>query len=258
MKQRKTNSDDYKTREQAVFSRTPWSRFAALRTSESTQRRDVLDFLIQRYWMPVYCFLRRKGYGEDQAEDLVQAFFEQCLRKDFFAKADQKRGRFRNFLLKSLNHFLANQHRAGNDFVIRKFKGGIVSLDELAESERIVVGPARGDTPDVAFHRAWILNLLQHALNAFEQDRRETGNEIHFEILRLCIIAPVLEGGKAPAHKELAARFKLKDAKQSSNLLITARFAFQHVLRQEIRLYAADDEEVAEEIRDIFRFCSGS
>lgn len=96
------------------FPATHWSKLLAVGAGDSTERRDALNFLLQRYWKPVYCYLRRCGCGEDDAKDLVQDFFAVCLRQDFFAQADPARGRFRNFLLGSLQHFLANARRAAH------------------------------------------------------------------------------------------------------------------------------------------------
>lgn len=69
----------------------------ALREGASEERRPILDFLIRRYWKPVYCFVRRSGFDDEHAKDLVQEFFMVVLSKNLFAKADPTRGRFRIF-----------------------------------------------------------------------------------------------------------------------------------------------------------------
>jgi len=43
------------------------------------------------------------------------------------------------------------------------------------------------------------------------------------------------------------------DEKQVANALLTARRAYQRLLRDEIRLYARSEDEVSAEVRDIFR-----
>jgi hypothetical protein len=37
----------------------------------------------------------------------------------------------------------------------------------------------------------------------------------------------------------------------------TARRAYQHLLREKIRMYASTDDEVAAEIRDLFKLVAG-
>ena len=51
-----------------------------VRAGVSTERRAVLNFLIQRYWKPVSGYLRRCGCPEKDAKDLVQDFFASCPR----------------------------------------------------------------------------------------------------------------------------------------------------------------------------------
>lgn len=67
----------------AGFTETRWSKLFEARIAASTERCSILDFLIRRYWKPVYCYLRRSGCGEEEAKDFVQEFFAACLRNDF-------------------------------------------------------------------------------------------------------------------------------------------------------------------------------
>jgi DNA-directed RNA polymerase specialized sigma24 family protein len=50
------------------------------------------------YSYPVYAFVRRRGYGRQDAQDLTQDFFVHLLEKGTLGRADSQRGRFRNFL----------------------------------------------------------------------------------------------------------------------------------------------------------------
>jgi len=65
--------------------------------------------LCRAYWYPLYAFVRRKGHGPHDAQDLTQAFFARLLEKNYVAQADRERGRFRTFLLAALTHFLADE-----------------------------------------------------------------------------------------------------------------------------------------------------
>lgn len=57
----------------------------------------ALEKLCQAYWYPLYAYARRLGQTPHDAEDLVQAFFVQCLEKKYLSAADQAKGRFRSF-----------------------------------------------------------------------------------------------------------------------------------------------------------------
>lgn len=234
------------------FPSTLWSKLLAAGASGSTERRDALNFLLQRYWKPVYCYLRRCGCDEEDAKDLVQDFFAACLREGFFAKADPARGRFRNYLLGALRHFLANARRAAQAQK-RRPPRGVVSLEELADRESGGFQPAGGETPEAVFHRAWVSDLTQRVLRRLEQECQGTGKLPHYELFRQHLVLPALEGTEPPPLRELAGRLDLSE-KQAANCLLTARRAYQRLLQEEIRAYAGSEDEVAAEIRELFHF----
>lgn len=234
------------------FPSTHWSRFASLRAGESAERRQALDFLLQRYWKPVYCYIRRCGWSEEDAKDLVQEFFVDCLRSGFFAKADRARGRFRSLLLRSLQHFLANAGRAAHAQK-RRPPQGFVSLEKLADSSSGGFQPVNYETPEAVFHRAWVSDLIERVLRVLEQECQATGKQAHYELLRQRIVLPVLEGSDRPRMSDLAAQLGLTE-KEACNRLLTARRAFLRLLEREIRSYASSDEEVVTELRDLFGF----
>jgi hypothetical protein len=85
-----------------AFPATEWTKILSC-----PHRKAVLAELCQKYWKPVYCYLRGVGLGNDQAKDLTQGFFtEKVLGQDFAAKADREKGRFRNFLLRAVRNYV--------------------------------------------------------------------------------------------------------------------------------------------------------
>ena len=241
------------------FPSTLWSKLFAAGAPDSTQRREALNVLLQRYWKPVYCYLRRCGCGEEDAKDLVQEFFAACLDQNFFAQADPARGRFRNYLLGSLRHFLANARRAAHAQK-RRPPQGIVSLEELAVGDSSSPGgfdPPDLQTPEAVFYRAWVADLTQRVLRRLEQECQATGKQAHYELLRQRLVLPALEGAEPPPLGDLAGRLGLLE-KQAANCIVTARRAFQRLLAEEIRTYAHSEDEVAAEISDLLRFLGES
>ena len=81
------------------FPTTRWSRVAAAGDPASPGGRAALEGLCRDYWYPLYALVRRKGYGPDEAADLVQGFLADLLERGDLAAADRARGRFRSFLL---------------------------------------------------------------------------------------------------------------------------------------------------------------
>jgi RNA polymerase sigma-70 factor (ECF subfamily) len=251
-----SRSDTETGASEGTFPMTHWSKLVAARADAGATRLDALNFLIQRYWKPVYCYVRRCGWGEEDAKDLVQEFFAACLHTDFFAKADPARGRFRNFLLSSLQHFLKNAHRAAHAQK-RHPEQGFVPLRDPATASSAGFEPADRTTPEAVFHHAWVTTLIQRVLRRLEQECQTTGKQAHYELFRQRLVLPALEDANPPPLRDLAARLGLSE-KQAANCLLTARRAYQRLLQEEIRGYAGSEEEVAAEIRDLFHFLGES
>src|SRR5437868_1665072 len=98
-----------RVRAPAEFVPTRWSVVL-----EAGQRLDphaaaALAELCQRYWYPLYAYVRRRGHDAEEARDLTQEFFARLLERNTLAMAVPERGRFRAFLLTALKNFLANE-----------------------------------------------------------------------------------------------------------------------------------------------------
>ena len=114
----------------AVFVTTHWSVVLAAGDAKSPQANEALEKLCRTYWYPLYAYVRRKGYDADEAQDLTQEFFARLLAKNYLSVADRNKGKFRSFLLGTLEHFLAREWTKAH---AQKRGGGNLtfSLDEL-------------------------------------------------------------------------------------------------------------------------------
>ena len=65
------------------FTTTQWSVVILAGQSESTGSRSALEILCRQYWPPVYTFIRQRGYGIEDAQDLTQEFFTRLLEKNY-------------------------------------------------------------------------------------------------------------------------------------------------------------------------------
>ena len=238
------------------FPTTNWGLLADVRGGSPSAKLAALDILIRRYWKPVFVFLKYSGHDEERAKDLTQAFFADWIENDVFAKADERKGRFRSFMLSCLKRFVSNECRAGNAQK-RKPAAGLVSLDELMDKTEMSYEPAGGMTPDMIFDRAWASEVVLRVLRHLERECQETGKCVHYKIFTSRIINPILQGIPEPPMADLAFEHGLTE-KQGANHLLTAKRAYQRLLREEIGLYADSDAEVSSEIRDIFNVLGGS
>ena len=96
------------------FLTTHWSLIEAVKKGHDKDKA-LIGLLLERYWKPVYCYLRRKGHGNEEAKDLTQSFFHEIvLNRRLVERADASKGRFRSFLLHALDQFLIDQMRRGS------------------------------------------------------------------------------------------------------------------------------------------------
>src|SRR6266850_5306281 len=91
------------------FPPTHWEVVAAAGSDSSADCQAALELLCRSYWHPLYAYVRRRGYGAHDAEDLTQDFFAQFLRKEHLKRANPELGEFRSFLLTCLKNFLSNE-----------------------------------------------------------------------------------------------------------------------------------------------------
>ena len=75
------------------------------------RRREALDELLRLYLPALRAYsLYRRQIEPDRAEDLLQGFVvRQVLERGLLTKADASRGRFRSFLLKSLQNYVFSE-----------------------------------------------------------------------------------------------------------------------------------------------------
>ena len=69
------------------FQTTEWTKIV-----NSTIGKSILAELYSKYWRPVYSYLRRRGFSNEKAKDLIQGFFsEKVLGQQLLQKADRTR-----------------------------------------------------------------------------------------------------------------------------------------------------------------------
>jgi DNA-directed RNA polymerase specialized sigma24 family protein len=237
----------------ARFPTTRWSRVLAAGGRSTPEAGPALAELCASYWYPVYAFIRRRGWGPDEALDLTQDYFARLLEKGTVAAADPARGRFRSLLLADCTHFLAD--RRDHDRALRRGGGrATVPIDGRDAEGRYLHEPAHGDTPERLFERAWALALLDRALDGVGRHYAATGRSALFERLRPYLTADAA----APPHEETGRALGMTaGAVQVAVHRVRARFA--EALRSEIA--ATLDEptpaDVDEEVRALFATLKG-
>jgi RNA polymerase sigma factor (sigma-70 family) len=210
--------------------------------SSSANAQEALASLFQIYWYPLYAYVRRRGYREQDAEDLVQGFCLHLQEKQALAKADRERGKFRTFLLSSLQNFLANERERAN---AQKRGGGreLIRLDAEEADARYQLEPAHSITPEALFEKRWAHALLEQTLSDLRADFAARGKGRLFEGLSSFLTSDLRETSYQAAAAQLG--LPLSAIKTTVHRL---RRDYREKLREQIGRTVANLSEVEDEL----------
>ena len=190
------------------------------------------------------------GNSPEDAQDLTQIFFARLLEKNYFAKADRDRGRFRTFLLGSLKNFLVNEwKRAG-----RLKRGGdltFLSFDANAAEERYAGEQIDETNPANDFERQWAVTLIEQVFTTLRREYASADKARLFEELKIFVW-----GDKAlVAYAEIGRQVDLTEGtvKVAVHRL---RQRFRELLRAEVAHTVARPEDIDGELRHLIAVLS--
>ena len=221
------------------FQSTLWTEVLQAREGNPADRRESLGRLCQAYWSPLTAWLAAKGFSREDAQDAVQGFFAHFLEKGLMDRADPNRGRFRNYLLKSLENWLANERRKAQ---AEKRGGGRspVPLD---------LEPAGPGIPEDAYNRSWAMTVLRKAQDLLRAEFESKGLGSHYQ----AICAHLSGTADRPSYEDLASRLGCTVADVGA-LLHGARRRLRELVRSVLRETVETDPEVDQEVNDLFKF----
>jgi RNA polymerase sigma-70 factor (ECF subfamily) len=196
-------------------------------------------------------YLRRRGCGEQDAQDLAQGFFAQLLERRAIQGVEREKGKFRSFLLASLNYFLADERDRAN---AQKRGGGrqVLSLDAQEAEHRYRLEPLDERSPEKIFEYRWAMTLLDHVLARLGQEFTDAGKRELFERLQGYLVAGTGEGTYAEVAQEVGLTEEaVKKAAQRM------RRRYHQLFREEIAQTVANSAEVDEELQHLCHVLSG-
>jgi len=235
------NQRDSQTR--AVFASTHWSVVQAAVDGSTSQVGAAMEKLCQTYWPPIYAFIRRQGHGPDDAQDLTQEFFFRLVEKEHLNHLVHREGKFRSFLLKFVQHFLADQR----DKVRAQKRGGgrgPVSLDMMSPEERARFEPADELTPERAFEQQWARTLVRRAQERLCAEYLATGKAGLFD--RLKDVQPGERG--ADGYARIAVELNMTEGAVKV-AVHRMRLRHRELLRAEIAETVATPGDLEDEVR---------
>ena len=212
--------------------------------SHTPGSQAALAELCRIYWYPIYAFVRRRGSGAEDAQDLTQGFFLHLLDHKALRQVSPAKGKFRSFLLASLQNYLSDQadsarclKRGGNiDFL---------SLDMRSAEDRYGLLQLDFLTADKVFDARWAMTLLDEAMAQLSEEYAAQGKASMFETLKP-FVDPI--NSKAASSYEQVAETLRVGLGSVKKLIFRLRRRYASLLREEVARTVSDPAEVDQEI----------
>ncbi len=229
------------------FATTRWTIVStAARRTECPETRKALETLCQGYWFPLYAYLRRRGYGKDQAEEYTQAFFTHLLEKQGLRHIEPGKYRFRSYLLAALNNLLTEDWRRKQS--LRRGGGKrILSLEVDDAEHRYSLEPADALSPERLFDRFWALTVIRRALETLRSEYESAGKQKLFDGLK----GKITQDREAGSYGEAAADLGMSEgaARVSAHRM---RTRLGELIRVEVAETVASPKQLENEIGELF------
>lgn len=227
---------------------THWSQLAKASSEDDSTKLEALNQVVGRYQNALLAHLLFKfKMTECAAKDILQSFLlDRVLARDLFASARPDRGRFRNFLLRSLDNYALNVLRA-DSAAHRRPSGGFAAIEDLPGWDPV----APGDHPSAAFEMAWAVQVMEQARDAMRSECERSGRNDVWEVFSGRILGPLLHGHELLPYDQIVSRFGYRDPDQASNILVTGKRMFLRILREVVGAYVAGPEDVEAEMADL-------
>jgi DNA-directed RNA polymerase specialized sigma24 family protein len=227
------------------FPTTHWSLVGRAGRDATLARREALGDLLQQYLPALRAHLvYSRRLAPHDAEDLLQDFVaSKIIERELLGGADRELGKFRTYLLTSLDRFLVDQLRQRKAKKRTPGEGALVGLGDGAAQ---LQDAAPGDAFDVE----WARGVIAESLRQMQAECEVSGRADVWSVFECRILGPLLHNSEPVEYDELVQRFGFQSASQASNVLITAKRMFARIVRGVIGRYASNDE-IDSEVRQL-------
>lgn len=238
--------------EPSHFRTTAWSVVVGAQDGEDAQREACMAKLCRTYWKPIYYYVRRRGLNHDDARDMVQEYFATFLEKDFVATADRERGKFRTFVLVTVNRFLTKQMARRRR---REARLNVVIPTGDEDGEDFVIPElSHENTAEDDFNRRWALSLIENTLEKMRAECTDGKKKLYFDTLSLFLDS---QGStQSLSYRDMADQLGVSEM-DVTNYLFRGRNIFQKLLRDEIRESVVTESAIDEEIEALKSYLRG-
>jgi RNA polymerase sigma factor (sigma-70 family) len=228
----------------AEFRPTRWSVILLSAQTKAPGSQAALATLCRLYWYPLYAFVRRRGYNPEDAQDLTQGFFLHLLDHKALAQVDPLKGKFRSFLLASIQNYLSKQADRAR-CLKRGGKTEFVPLDAKNAEDRYQLEPTDYLTPEKIFDARWALTLLDEAMRLLSAEYAGQGNIATLEVLKP-FLRPI-NSEALPSYEQVAGQLRV-DASAVRTIIHRLRKRYATLLRAGVARTVSNPAEIDEEL----------
>jgi DNA-directed RNA polymerase specialized sigma24 family protein len=227
------------------FRTTRWSVVLLSAQSQAPGSKAALAELCRLYWFPLYAFVRRRGYGPDDAQDVTQGFFLHLLDHKALVQVDPRKGKFRSFLLASIENYLSKER----DRVHCLKRGGnieFVPLNTESAEDLYRLEPADFLTAETIFDARWAITLLNEAMTRLRDEYAAQGKIASFHALKSFLDA--INSEVPPSYDQVADQLRVSVGGVKT-LIYRLRKRYTTLLREEVARTVSDPREIGNEIQ---------
>ena len=229
------------------FYTTRWSVVLLSAQSQAPGCKEAFAELCRLYWYPLYGFIRHRGYSPEDAQDLAQGFILHLIERKTLSRVDRSKGKFRSFLLASLQNYLSNEAERAR-CVKRGGKAEIIYLDIEGAEDRYGMEPVEALTPGKIFDARWAMALLGEAMNRLNREHLAQGKTTTFEALK--VFLDPINSKELPTYEDVADRLKISVGSVKT-LIHRLRKQYTAFVREEISRTISDSADVDAELHEL-------
>ena len=229
------------------FQSTRWSVVLVSAQSQAPGSKQAFADLCKLYWYPLYAFIRHHGHSLEDAEDLVQGFFLHLVEHKTLSRVDRSKGKFRSFLLASLQNFLSDEADRAR-CLKRGGKAEFVHLDLEGAEDRYGLESVDTLSPEKIFDARWAMALIGVALDRLNREYAAQGKGTTFQALR-AFLDPINTQNLA-SYEETAVQLGVSVGSVKT-LIHRLRKQYTALIREEVSRTVSDASDLDAELHKL-------
>lgn len=223
----------------------PTTRWTVIENAGGNDKTSALNDLLKIYLPALTVHLMSSWrMPREQAQDYIQGFAtDKVLRAQLLSRADRKRGRFRNFLLTSLENYVISILRKDESRQRTAMKFG-----EIAHPGD--VKGAIAESKD-AFDIILVNQMIEETLQRMKEECCRSKREAIWELFNGRVLRPLMHGEQPAPYASLVKKLGFKSPVQASNALITGKRMFSRLFRDVFAQYEQSGSRIEDEIAEV-------